>query len=120
VWFAAGATQAQVLKFRNEDKIDLTFGEMSAAIDATCGIDFFSDFKKRSWNPLNSHTHTGILQIGRRFTGNALVPSYTDGEVTEMLRMSTIFILLLVRPYLGGVSTLKILSGVSRAELLRR
>jgi hypothetical protein len=100
VWFTACASQAQVLKFRNEDKIDPTFGEMSTAIDAQCGVDFFADFKKRAWNPMNSYTHTGILQIGRRFTGHVLIPSYTDGEITEMMRVSTTCILLLVRPYL--------------------
>jgi hypothetical protein len=60
VWFTACASQEQVLKFRNEDKIDPTFGDMSNAIDKQCGIDFFADFKKRSWNPLNSYTHTGF------------------------------------------------------------
>jgi hypothetical protein len=101
VWFTACATQAQVMRFRTEDKIDPTFGEMSDAIDATCGIDFFHDFKDRSWKALNSYTHTGILQIGRRFTGHDLVPSYKDGEITEMIRVSTTCILLLVRPYLA-------------------
>jgi hypothetical protein len=100
VWFTACANQARVLKFRNEDKIDLTFGEMSDAIDAQCGIDFFHDFKDHSWKALNSYTHTGILQIGRRFTGHDLVPSYRDAEITEMMRVSTTCILLLVRPYL--------------------
>jgi hypothetical protein len=47
VWFTACATQPQVLKFRNDDRIDPTFGEMSEAIDKKCGIDFFADFKKR-------------------------------------------------------------------------
>ena len=88
-----------LLKFRNDDKIDPTFGEMSEAIDKQCGIDFFADFKKRR-NPLNSYTHTGILQIGRRFTGNVLTPSYEDAEIIEMIRMITVCILLLVRPYL--------------------
>jgi hypothetical protein len=100
VWFTACASQAQVLRFRNEDKIDLTFGDMSDAIDTKCGIDFFHDFKQRSWNALNSYTHTGILQIGRRFTGQNLVPSYKDAEIIEMMRVSTTCILLLIRPYL--------------------
>lgn len=110
VWFTVCASQAQVLKFRNEDRIDPTFGEMSDAIDARCGIEFFHDFKERSWRALNSYTHTGILQIGRRFTGHDLVPSYRDREITEMMRVSTTCILLLVRPYLarqGHISSAK-------------
>jgi hypothetical protein len=100
VWMTACATEAQVKKFREQDKIDLSFGGMSDAIDKTCGIDFFHDFKERSWDTLNSYTHTGILQLGRRFTGDKLEPSYKDAEQIEVLRTSTISILLLVRPFL--------------------
>jgi Family of unknown function (DUF6988) len=50
VWITACATDAQVKKFRDQDKLDLTFGEMSDAIDIACGIDFFHDFKVRSWD----------------------------------------------------------------------
>ena len=100
VWMTACATDAQVKKFREQDKLDLTFGEMSDAIDKACGIDFFHDFKTRSWDALNSYTHTGILQLGRRFTGDRLEPSYKDEEQIEVLRTSTISIVLLVRPFL--------------------
>jgi len=100
VWITACATDAQVKKFRDQDKLDLTFGEMSDAIDKTCGIDFFHDFKTQSWATLNSYTHTGILQLGRRFSADKLEPSYTDGEQIEVLRASTIAIVLLVRPFL--------------------
>jgi uncharacterized protein DUF6988 len=100
VWMTTCATEAQVMKFREQDKLDLSFGEMSDAIDKACGIEFFHDFKTRSWDTLNSYTHTGILQLGRRFSGDRLEPSYTDGEQIEVLRASTISIVLLVRPFL--------------------
>lgn len=100
VWMTTCATEAQVKKFREQDKIDSSFGEMSGAIDKACGIDFFQDFKTKSWDALNSYTHTGILQLGRRFSGDKLEPSYTDGEQIEVLRTSTISIVLLVRPFL--------------------
>jgi hypothetical protein len=100
VWMTTCATDAQVKKFREQDKLDLSFGEMSDAIDKACGIDFFHDFKTKSWATLNSYTHTGILQLGRRFTGDNLEPSYKEGEQIEVLRTSTIAIVLLVRPFL--------------------
>ena len=100
VWITACATDAQVKKFRDQDKIDLTFGEMSAAVDKACGIAYFLDFKTRYWEMLNSYAHTGMLQLGRRFTGEKLAPSYTDAEQIEVLRASTVAILLLVRPFL--------------------
>ncbi len=101
VWLTACATDEEVKKFVEKDKIDPTFGEMSEAIDKTCGLDYFYDFKKQSWKTLNSYAHTGMLQVGRRFTGNTLAPSYTDAEKVEVLRAITSCILLLVRPFLA-------------------
>lgn len=100
VWITACATESQVKKFREQDKLDLTFRGMSDAIDSTCEIDFFHDFKTRSWDALNSYTQTGILQLGRRFAGDKVEPSYRDGEQIELIRASTISIALLVRPFL--------------------
>jgi len=42
-----------------------------------------------------------MLQIGRRFTGDKLQPSYSDKEKIEVLRVITASILLLVRPFLA-------------------
>jgi hypothetical protein len=100
VWITACATDAQLKKFREDDEIELSFGAMSAAIDKVCGIDFFKPFKVKSWEALNSYTHTGILQLGRRFTGDRLEPSYKDGELIEVVHTSTIAIIMLVRPFL--------------------
>ena len=36
VWITACATEGQVKKFRDEDKLDLMFGQMSDAIDKAC------------------------------------------------------------------------------------
>lgn len=101
VWLTACATDKEVKKFVKKDKIDPAFGEMSEAIDKTCGLDYFNDFKKQSWKTLNSYAHTGMLQVGRRFTGNTLAPSYKDTEKIEVLRAITSCILLLVRPFLA-------------------
>ena len=100
-WFTCCATKEQVTKFLDQDKIDPTFGEMSDAIDKSQGIEFFHDFKERSWKMLNSYTHTGILQLGRRWTGDQLAASYGDGEIIEVIRTSTMCILLIVQPYLA-------------------
>ena len=100
-WFTCCATLAQVAQFIKNDQIDPTFGAMSDAIDKSQGIDFFHDFKDRSWKTLNSYTHTGILQLGRRWTGDKLTASYKEGEIIEVLRASTMCILLLVQPYLA-------------------
>ena len=100
-WFTCCATKEQVTKFIQQDRIDPTFGEMSDAIDQSQGIEFFHDFKNRSWKTLNSYTHTGILQLGRRWTGDRLAASYRDQEVIEVIRTCTMCILLIVQPYLA-------------------
>jgi hypothetical protein len=101
VWFMTCATDAQITKFRDKDKIDPTFGERATAIDAACGLDFFHNFKTQVWKALNSYTHTGILQVGRRFNGDKLQPSYTDAEILEMSDAATLSLLMLVRPFLA-------------------
>lgn len=101
VWIAACATDAEIKRFREKDEIDHSFGDMAKAIDAACGIDYFYDLKKRSWAALNSYTHTGILQLGRRFTGDKLNPSYKDEEKIEVIRTGTTMLLLIVRPFLA-------------------
>ena len=100
-WFTCCATKEQVTTFIQQDKIEPTFGEMSDAIDKSQGIDFFHDFKERSWKTLNSYTHTGVLQLGRRWTGDKLAASYKDGEIIEVVRTCTMCILLVVEPYLA-------------------
>jgi hypothetical protein len=101
VWIAACATEAEIERFREKDKIDLSFDDMARAIDAACGIDYFHDLKKKTWAALNSYTHTGILQLGRRFTGDKLSPSYKDEEKIEVIRTGTTMLLLIVRPFLA-------------------
>ncbi len=101
VWIATCATDAQIKKFREKDEIDPSFGDMAKAIDAECGIDYFHDLKTKTWAALNSYTHSGVLQLGRRFTGNNLIPSYKDEEKISVIRLSTTMLLMIVRPFLA-------------------
>jgi hypothetical protein len=100
-WIATCATDAEIKRFREKDEIDHSFGNMAKAIDVACGINCFHDLKNRTWDALNSYTHTGILQLGRRFTGHKLIPSYKDEEKIEVIRTGTTMLLLLVRPFLA-------------------
>jgi hypothetical protein len=100
-WFTCCATEEQITRFREQDKIDLTFGQMADAIDESQRIAYFHDLKDKTWKMANSYTHTGILQLGRRWTGDRLAASYNDGEIIEVLRAITAWILLLVQPYLA-------------------
>ena len=101
VWMLACATDDQVQRFVKHDKIDQTLGELSETVDKTCNLEYFSEFKRQSWKTLNSYAHTGMLQLGRRFHGDKLTPSYTDAERIEVTRAITSCILMLVRPFLA-------------------
>jgi hypothetical protein len=49
----------------------------------------FTNFIGGAQAALHSFTHAGLSQIGRRFDGHDLKPSYDDGEIVEVIRVST-------------------------------
>jgi hypothetical protein len=57
--------------------------------------DEFFDFLEQVRPILNSYTHSGGLQISRRFTEDKVRPNYTDGEIAQMLSFATVTLLLL-------------------------
>jgi hypothetical protein len=46
---------------------------------------FWGTIKEAVWSPMNDYTHSGIRQIGRRFTGNEVMQNYEIGEILEVL-----------------------------------
>jgi len=102
LWINFCATHDEVKKFEKDDKIPLTMAEMAEAIDEKYQEQgFFADLKKRGWYSLNSYTHTGMLQLGRRFTGHDLKPAYTEEQIYEVTTTATTCILLLVGKFLA-------------------
>jgi hypothetical protein len=102
LWLNVCATDQQLKKFNEKDEIDLTLAQMADAIDPAHNTgDFFSDFKKRSWKALNSYTHTGMLQIGRRFKGHEVVNDYSDEEIYEVATVVTTCVLLVISRFLA-------------------
>jgi predicted glycosyl hydrolase (DUF1957 family) len=53
-----------------------------------------SQLKHNSWSAMNSYTHGGMLQVGRRINGNIIEPKYDDDEIIEVLRSAGTFGLL--------------------------
>jgi hypothetical protein len=100
LWINKGATDEQVTRFEKEDKIDLRMIDLAKANDQTYQLgkekDFFEDFKGRAWDALNSYTHTGMMQLGRRFTGEQLKPAYTNDQIYEITTALTTLILVLI------------------------
>jgi hypothetical protein len=54
---------------------------------------------KEAWGPMCSFTHSGALQIRRRFTGDELKPNYDDAAVVEALNLVTTALLLLLHMF---------------------
>jgi hypothetical protein len=97
LWVNFCATDAEIERFEKNDKIGLSMTDMAKAIDQCYHANGrFTDLKNRGWEALCSYTHTGLLQLGRRFTGHQLEPSYTDGEIVEITTTVTTCVLLLL------------------------
>jgi hypothetical protein len=50
---------------------------------------------------LNSYTHTGMTQLGRRFTEHEVKNSYTEGQIYEMTTTVTTCVLILISRFLA-------------------
>jgi hypothetical protein len=102
LWINLPATDEEVKRFNEKDKIDLEFGEIATALDkAYNGVDdFFQDFKTRTWKHLNSYTHGGMQQIGRRFVKQEVAINYNEEEIYEMTTTVTTIVLLAISFFL--------------------
>jgi len=102
LWVNFCATDRQIAKFEKDDELPLTMQGMADAIDDRYhGEGFFDDLKKRSWKAMCSYAHTGMLQLGRRFTGHELKPAYSEGEIYEVTTTITTAILTLTSKFLA-------------------
>ena len=102
MWLNRCATDDQVEGFAKDDKLPLQMRQLAEAIDKTYTAGtFFVDLLDRAWSALCSYTHTGVLQLGRRFTGNVIKPAYNDQEIIEVSTSATTFVLLLVGKFLA-------------------
>ena len=94
MWINLPATDEEVKKFNEKDDIDLKFGDIATALDNAYDMgDFFQDFKTRTWKHLNSYTHGGMHQIGRRFIQHEIANNYSEKELYEITTTVTTIVL---------------------------
>lgn len=80
----------EVVKQILEDKYRTNFGTVGKEIDAAFGLeDYMDKFLIEAKTALHGYTHIGMHQLGRRFTGDDLLPNYSDDEIREVIRTST-------------------------------
>jgi hypothetical protein len=85
--------------FGRPDEKELTPEELAEAQRLReLGAKFFG-FLKKIWPALNSYTHSGGLQIGRRFTGDQVKPNYSERDIAEALNLATTAVLLLLHMF---------------------
>lgn len=86
IWLHRCATEKDVDRYQR-DKLDKKMFELIADVERTEGFEeqTFSKAKAKTWKPLNSLTHSGYEQLGRRFNGNIQEPSYSDSDQMIML-----------------------------------
>jgi len=102
LWVNFCASETQIQDFEREDRMPVNMTAMASAIDSAYRAEgFFEDFRARSWAALCSYTHTGMLQLGRRFTGATAKPAYTEEEIIQATTTATTCILLLAGKFLA-------------------
>jgi hypothetical protein len=123
LWINTGATDEEVERLARKDEIDLGMTALAQANDKTYRLgkngDFFQDFKKRSWDALNSYTHTGMMQLARRFTEHEFMPDYTEKQVVQITNALTTLVLMLAIYFLT-VRGQKFIDGAKAIEELTR
>jgi len=100
LWVNLIGSDAQVEQIITKDKEPFPrFRTLARLLDRSYrAMGIFAHIAQH-WKHLNSMTHSGMAQIGRRFgkEGN-IAPNYTDGEIEEVLRFSASVSLLCVIP----------------------
>ena len=108
LWINKVATEQQIEQ-ASRDELDFPIGKIRDDIKQ----GYFSDrppeeaqlfdeilqLLKEAWGAMCSYTHSGGLQLARRFTGDELKPDYSEGAIVEALNLVTIALLLLMHMF---------------------
>lgn len=72
------------------DEYRTNFKTIGPEIDKAFQTDsLFENFLGQAKDALHGYTHAGLHQLGRRFSGDDLLASYSDAEIHELIRVST-------------------------------
>ena len=99
LWAVSCASDTDVEKIATKERFQFPGTEtMVNDIDQKLKMNgFFLEFKKNAWTAMNSYTHTGLLQLSRRFSRTRVEPRYSETESVEVIHVITIAIVLLGR-----------------------
>ncbi len=94
-WLRHCATDHEIDKYIN-DRLDKKFYLLIEEVER---LESFKDgilsgLKENAWKAMNSYTHGGIQQAGRRSSGSYIEPDFSDEEIVEVIKLSGSFALL--------------------------
>jgi hypothetical protein len=73
------------------DRYRTDFEDVAEELDELFKLGFFAKtFNGEVRRALHSYTHSGAMQVARRFNGNTIKPSYTAAEKWDLVRMCTL------------------------------
>jgi Family of unknown function (DUF6988) len=75
------------------------FTSMCELVDARFRAEGVIDYFATAWKAMCGFTHSGLEQLARRFTGNDVMPSYHNDEISELLGMSASIVIMVLVPY---------------------
>jgi hypothetical protein len=114
-WIIGCATDKQVTQVLKGKDVFPKMYDMVEKIDAAFGIgEFFQNIKRNSWGPMNDYTHSGILQIGRRFKDNEVDPNYGTEEIVEVLNGINLALILMALVFFKKFGKLEAVSEVEK------
>lgn len=95
MWLSHCATEAQVDAFSKGAKPPDT-ASLVIAVEKAGEFDgkHLSGVYEKHWSSFSSYTHTGALQVQRWNTSEAIEPSFTDKEISEVLEFTAALALL--------------------------
>lgn len=95
VWLRHCATDEQIGLYVS-DRLDLQFWQILESVEKIDGFGggVLSGLKKNAWRAMNSYTHGGIQQAGRRTSGAYIEPDFSTEEIVEVIKLAGSFCLL--------------------------
>ncbi len=96
LWLFRCASDEDLQHFMKEDKLKKKFEDLIKDIEKRSGDDelILSMIRSKAWSAMNSYTHTGMSQLGRYNSSQAIEPNYQEDEVIEALNFANVFGLL--------------------------
>jgi len=94
-WLRHCASEQQIDEYVR-DRLERRFHQLIEDVEKVDGFQdgVLSGLKENAWRAMNSYTHGGIQQAGRRTSGAYIQPDYPPEEVIEVIKLAGSFALL--------------------------